>query len=115
MEFWKIDRKTKDGKYKYRIKEISPIEILTIANDIESFASQRDSKFYKAFLQRALELCEVEINGKWLPIKEENRETYWPASIKTDLKDMREIADTFFTEVIQPVFFGSNEQIIGAR
>lgn len=85
---------------KFRFKEMSPIDILSICNEIVNGVS--DSEFYKKYLVSALENTEVQINSKWIPVKE--GENYYPVYLKDDIRGLYEIVNKFFEKVIQPVF-----------
>lgn len=93
--------------YTFRFVKLSPIDILSISNDV--IGSKEDDKLYKRFLTNAIESTQVKVNEKWLPVKEMNSETYYPAIIESKPKALLEITNRFFKTVIEPTFIESNE------
>lgn len=92
---------------KYKFKEINPIDLLAIVNEFELFISNNtDADIYKKYSSTILENTLVNINDKWIPLKEGNN--YLPVYLKSDLKSLREVLDTFFIEVIKPVFIDAD-------
>lgn len=108
MNYWDKEFTVEGAKdLLFKFREMSPIDILTISNDVEMFAGTYDNGLYKKYLTEVLENTLVKVNNTWLPVKEGNN--YYPASLKTNLKALREITNNFFVEVIRPVFIDSSE------
>jgi hypothetical protein len=106
--YWEVEHKIKvqDKELVYRFKEIDPLDILSIASEMELYFQEKDNDVYKKYLNDALSNTEVKVNTQWLPLKEGNN--YYPAYMKSSLKALREIVNVFFSEVIIPVFTESN-------
>lgn len=93
---------------KFKFKNLSALDVLTMSNEFEMYAGTHDSSIYKNYIDEILRATLVCINEKWYNLKE-GQNVYMPSSIETDFKGLREITNKFFTIVISPVFQESNE------
>lgn len=89
--------------YKFREAKASAIDILSLANvfDPDKFGNMR------TVYQFALEHIEVEINGKWTPVKMANREVYMPLEIENNLSALNELCAWYIDKVMTRVFLES--------
>lgn len=94
------------GKDTFRFKKMSPIEVLSIANQMEMYIGTNETEIYKKYLEEVLENTEVKVMDKWLSVKDGNN--YFPAYIAEDYKTLRKIVARFFSEVIKPIFTESD-------
>ena len=90
-------------EHNYRIKKMNAIELLSIQSQI-SFKSAKQSQ---ACYSQILERIEVQCQDNWLPVKEENKEVYYPAGIENDLEAIQSLI-TFFMKWLKEVFQKSN-------
>ena len=84
----------------FRIKQMNAIEMLAMRTQI-NFASFDTAKTLYSTL---LELVEVQVNDKWLPVKTKGRDIYYPAGIEHDVEAIETILDTvleYFKNVFQ--------------
>lgn len=96
----------KVGKDTFRFKKMSPIEVLSIANQMELYIGTTETDIYKKYLAEVLENTEVKVGDKWLPVKEGNN--YLPAYLADDFRSLRQIISVFFDRVIKPIFTESS-------
>lgn len=87
----------------YRIKKMNAIELLSMQSQI-SFKSAKQSQ---ACYSQMLERIEVKCQDNWLPVKEENKEVYYPSGIEFDLEAIQELI-SFFMKWLKEVFQKSN-------
>lgn len=91
-------------EHNYRIKKMNAIELLSIQSQI-SFKSAKQSQ---ACYSQILERIEVQCQDKWLPVKEVDKEVYYPAGIENDLVAIQDLIG-FFLKWLKEVFQKSNE------
>ena len=89
----------------FRIKPMNAIETLAIRTQISLKDMRSAMKFYTTILEH----IEVEIGGKWLPVKTEGREIYYPDGIENDVRAVDELMQYFTKEYLEPVFTKSRE------
>lgn len=90
---------------KFRIRKVSPIKLLSIAT---RFGDQDLASTEEVF-KFALENTEVQVLDKWFPVKEANKEVYWPADIDENLMLLQELVAYFIKNVIASVFTKSSK------
>lgn len=91
---------------KFRNKELSPLKVLALQTQID-FSDMGKVEELFSFI---LENTEVSVNGyDWVPVKEKDREIYYPSGIEKNLNNLNEIVLTFLNEVIKPLFTESNK------
>lgn len=100
MEF-KIDGRNEN----FRIKEIAPTRLLALRTVIDLDDLDQTDKLYEFIFENV----EIEIQGQWMPVKEKNRQIYWPADLKNDLNSLQQISSHFLNDFLKPVFQSSNE------
>lgn len=88
----------------FRIKKMNAIELLAI----QSQASFEDLTKTEQFFYLVLEKTEVEIKGQWLPVKEKNKNIFYPKDVEQDVDTIKELI-SHFTEYLKDVFLKSNE------
>lgn len=92
-----------DG-HEYRIKQMSAVETLAIRTQVNFDTTEQTIKCYNAMLER----IEVKVKeDKWLPVKENGREVYYPAGIENNISVIDELIIYFMT-YIKEVFQKSN-------
>lgn len=96
---------TEKPELQLRYKQISPIKLLGLQSTINFDDVNKASSFF----QFVLENTEVNISGTWLPVKEKDREVYYPQGIEEDLTFLLSICTNFIKEVLQPTFTKSRE------
>ena len=102
-----MDKTFKIANYEqyFRIKPMSAIETLAIRTQISLKDMRSAMKFYTTILEH----IEVEICEKWLPVKTEGREIYYPDGIENDVTAVDELMQYFTKEYLEPVFTKSRE------
>ena len=88
----------------YRIKKMNAIEVLALQSQIDFEDIKSTMKCYNTLLER----IEVQVKDKWLPVKLENSDTYFPAGLEDDF----ELVDAlmhFILSYLKSVFQKSNE------
>ena len=102
-----MDKTFKIANYEqyFRIKPMNAIETLAIRTQISLKDMRSAMKFYTTILEH----IEVEIGGKWLPVKTEGREIYYPDGIENDVAAVDELMQYFTKEYLEPVFTKSRE------
>lgn len=93
---------------KFKFKNLSALDVLTMSNEFEMYAGMHDAGIYKNYVDEILRATLVCVNGKWYNLKEGNN-LYTPVCMESDYKGLREITNKFFSLVISPVFQESNE------
>lgn len=101
-----------------RVKETPALEMMAICDAAVSLFNT-DGKFnltsssnidaLRAFYTVASEHIEVKVGDQWLPLKEKDRDVWWPAEIASDFKHLREIMMWFLSDVAIDTFISSNE------
>ena len=87
----------------FRIRKMNAIEVI-------SFRSLMDFKTLDSvngFLKTVLENIEVKIGDEWLPVKEKNREVYYPNGIENDIKAIDKLLN-YFQSYLGEVFTQSS-------
>ena len=92
------------GQNEFRIKTMNSLDLLAMQTQI-SFDSAKQSR---ACYAQILERLEVNCKDSWLPVKEEDKEVYFPAGLENDLTLVQELIG-FFMEWFRDVFQKSNE------
>lgn len=86
----------------YRIKQMNAIQLLAFKTQINF----DDFKKAESLYSLVLENVEVQVNDKWLQVKQGNN--YYPAKIENDVEAIEEILNQFL-EYLKEVFQKSNE------
>lgn len=94
-----------DKNLEFRIKKISPVKLLSLATQFGG----KDMASTEQIFKFALENTEVKILDQWLPVKETNREVYWPANIEDNIQVLQEVVTHFVTDVLAMVFTKSSK------
>src|SRR5690554_2385628 len=84
----------------FRIKKISPVKLLSVATQFGG----KDMASTEQIFTFALENTEVKVLDQWLPVKEANKEVYWPADIEDNIQVLQEVVAHFITDVLIMVF-----------
>ena len=87
----------------FRIRKMNAIEVI-------SFRSLMDFKTLdgvSGFFKTVLENIEVKIGDEWLPVKEKNREAYYPNGIENDIKAIDKLLN-YFQSYLGEVFTQSS-------
>lgn len=90
---------------KFRVGKIGAVEMLALQTQID-FKSLVQTETVFNFI---FEHIEVEIAGKWIPVKEKNREVYYPVDLEEDMNALHELLFYFLNNVVKPLFVKSNE------
>lgn len=94
-----------DPKLEFRFKKISPVKLLSVATQFGG----KDIASTEQIFTFALENTEVKVLDQWLPVKETNREVYWPADIEDNIQVLQEVVTHFVTDVLAMVFTKSSK------
>jgi len=105
MKYYETSFKIKDYPKEFRIKKISPVKILSIATQFGEDSLEATERIFTF----ALENTEVLILDKYLPVKEEGKEVYWPNDIEDNILVLQELVTYFVKNVINIVFQKSSE------
>ena len=87
----------------FSIRKMNVIEVI-------SFRSLMDFKTLdgvSGFFKTVLENIEVKIGDEWLPVKEKNREVYYPNGIENDIKAIDKLLN-YFQSYLGEVFTQSS-------
>lgn len=95
-----------EPKLEFRFKKISPVKLLSIATQ---FVGSKDMASTEQIFTFALENTEVKVLDQWLPVKETNKEVYWPADIEDKIQVLQEVVAHFVTDVLAMVFTKSSK------
>lgn len=87
-----------------RIKSISGIRVLAILSMPTKTMEQNEE-----YIKTILEATEVKIADKWLPVKEEGVEVYYPDGIEDNIPAINEIGAYFNGKFLTSVFQKSKE------
>lgn len=96
-----MEQKTIDiGTNTFRVKKMNAIEALALrtASSIEN--TREAQKFFNEILERV----EVEVGGKWLPVKEKGRDVFYPSGIEDDAQAVQQIVEHFMNDFLHPLF-----------
>lgn len=91
--------------FEFRFMKLPATELLALQTQL-NFDEFEKAKFATKYI---LEHTEVEVAGQWLPVKEKNREVYYPQHIDENITALNSILTMFLTNVIKPLFQKSNE------
>lgn len=94
----------KINDYEFRIKKMNAIEVLAIQSQIYFTSTKHSEQLFNEILERV----EVRVDSTWLPVKEENVNSYLPAELETNPKLVKEIVEYFINDYIKPIFQKSN-------
>lgn len=97
MDNLKID------KNEFRVKKMNAIEVISFRSLMDFSSLDRVSSFFKTILEN----IEVRINDDWLPVKEKNREVYYPNGIENDIKVIDKLLN-YFQSYLKEVFTKSS-------
>lgn len=96
-----------ESNLEFRIKKISPVKLLSVATQFGG----KDMASTEQIFTFALENTEVKVLDQWLPVKETNKEVYWPADIEDKVQVLQEVVTHFVTDVLAMVFTKSSKSI----
>ena len=65
----------------FRIRKMNAIEVISFRSLMDFKTLDGVSSFFKTVLEN----IEVKIGDEWLPVKEKNREVYYPNGIENDI------------------------------
>ena len=91
----------------FRVKKMNAIQLLALRSQIDFDNYKKIEKLYTLMLSN----IEVEFDGQWLPVIEENKNgkiNYYPANIEENVQAIDELIQYFMKEVLMPVFTSSN-------
>lgn len=88
----------------YRIKKMNAIDMLAMQSQISFDTAKQSKSCYSQMLER----IEVKCQDKWLPVKEEDKEIYYPVNVENDLSLIQDLIG-FFMNWLREVFRKSNE------
>jgi len=101
MKYYEKTFKSKiETNLEFRIKKISPVKLLSVATQFGG----KDMSSTEQIFTFALENTEVKVLDQWLPVKETNKEVYWPADIEDKIQVLQEVVTHFITDVLIMVF-----------
>ena len=100
-----LEFKVDGSDYLFRIAKMNAIEVLGLRTLINYEDIDKAITWYKALLERV----EVNFGSQWLPVKEKNREVYYPAGIEDNYQLISGICAHFMNDFLKPVFWSSNE------
>ena len=95
------------GGFTFRFKNLDPIDLLAISEQFGIYLNNFDTKIYKNYTNALLSNTLLRVNGQCLPVKEGSN--YYPATIKDNLKLIKDIVNKFIESAIVPSFQESNE------
>lgn len=87
----------------YRIKTMNAIELMALRSQIDFDNYEKVLKMYEIMLEK----LEVEVNGKWLPVKTPGTKIYVPSGLENDV-DTTEKLIMFVMEYVKSVFTKSD-------
>ena len=90
-------------EHEFRLKKMNAIELMAMQTQMSFKSYEAAEKFYKTLLEK----MEVKINDKWVPVKEEGREIYYPDGIENDVEGIGNIL-TYCSQYLKEVFQKSN-------
>lgn len=92
------------GNHNYRMKKLNAIEVMSIGTQMNFDDYDKTKRFYELLLEN----MEVEIENKWLPVKEKNQNVYWPNGIENDMNALKALTE-YCMKYFKEVFPKSNE------
>lgn len=88
----------------YRIKKMNAVETLALRTQFSFETTEQTINCYNSILER----IEVNVkNNDWLPVKEKDKDIYYPANIENDIDTIDQLI-VFFMQFIKEVFQKSN-------
>lgn len=93
----------KIGKNEFRVRQMNAIEIISFRSLMDFSSLDGVSSFFKTILEN----IEVKVGDKWLPVKEKNREVYYPNGIENDIKVIDKLLN-YFKSYLGEVFTQSS-------
>lgn len=90
------------GKFNFRIRKMNAIELLAfnMQSEIQTFDGTVET------FNLILENIEVQTGDSWLPVKEKNKNIFYPSGIENDIMTIKELIP-FFMNYIGSVFHPS--------
>lgn len=92
-------------KHVFRFKKMSPAKMIALGYQMKLSDVERTETLSK----EVLENTEFKTETEWLPVKEKDKEVYWPMSLENDYLACKNLVDLFILEVLLPVFQPSRE------
>ena len=89
----------------FRIKQMNAIEALALRSQINTESFEQTIQFFNLILEH----LEVEVMGKWMPVKTKGMDVYYPAEIENDVHAIEQLIEHFTNDFLKPVFMSSNE------
>lgn len=89
----------------FRFKKISPVKILSLSTELGKQNLVSNEEVFTIILENT----EVNILGQWAPVKEKDKEVYWPANIEENPSMLQDIITKFIRTVLLPVFQKSSK------
>lgn len=89
---------------KYRFDKFPTAFIMALSEIERDSRTNFDAKALSKYYDDIFEKTKVYVSNSWFPLKEEEREVYYPQGIEEDLSSLFEIATTFMNEVVLPFF-----------
>ena len=86
----------------FKVRDMNMIEMMALRSQINYDSFESTVKFYNLILENMLVL----INDKWIPVKEKDKNIYYPAGIENS--DKIEKLFNYFLEYVKTVFQKSN-------
>lgn len=87
----------------YRIKTMNAIELMALRSQIDFDDYEKVLKMYEIMLEK----LEVEINGKWLPVKTPGTNIYIPSGLENDVETTEKLI-MYVMEYVKSVFMKSD-------
>lgn len=87
----------------FRIRKMNAIEVISFRSLMDFKTLDGVSSFFKTVLEN----IEVKIGDEWLPVKEKNREVYYPNGIENDIKAIDKLLN-YFQSYLGEVFTQSS-------
>lgn len=86
-------------KNEFRIRKMNAIELFAIQTVIDNTSYDSMLNSYKIILEN----MEVKCGDTWLPVKEKDREVYYPKDIENDIVTIKELI-LMFMKYVNEVF-----------
>ena len=100
-----FELEVKGTKYVFRFKQMSPAKMIALGYQMKLSDVERT----ETLSREVLENTEFKTETEWLPVKEKDKETYWPMSLEKDYLACKKIVDIFILDILLPVFQPSRE------
>lgn len=85
---------------KFRSTKVKPLDMLALQTQINFDDMIKTKELFKF----ALEHLEVKVLDQWIPVKEPNKEVYYPIGIEDNYKALKSLIEWFIENVVRPVF-----------